>query len=84
MDKTIAYAAIAGLMLAGSALAQSQPPVGEAPAAGAEAPTHPATPPTGADRKKDGSESGWGGQQKTKDEQKADPNRNEAQGQPPR
>jgi hypothetical protein len=81
MQKIFAFT-IAGMILAGSAAAQIQPPAGETPAP-EEKSVQSSSPPSPADRNKQGNEVGWGGQQKTDQEQQADPKRNEAQGQPP-
>jgi hypothetical protein len=81
MRRNVALA-FAGMILSGSALAQTQPPAGETPAP-EEKSVQSSSPPSPADRNKQGNEVGWGGQQKTGEEQQADPKRNEAQGQPP-
>ena len=41
-------------------------------------------PPSKEAQRKEGNETGWTGQQKTDQEQKSDPKRNESQGQPPK
>ncbi|WP_125461519.1 MULTISPECIES: hypothetical protein [Rhodomicrobium] len=81
--------ALACTLIAAPAFAQTQPSVTLPPPADKTAtpapeekpaPANPDAKPTPSD--KQGNETGWGGNWKTDDEGKADPKRNEVQGQP--
>lgn len=89
--KTLPLALAGFLLLAAPLAAQtppSTPPAGETAAPPPEEQPAPATPPAthGSHvlQKKSGGETGWTGDQKTDQEQEADPKRNEAEGPQPK
>ncbi len=81
--------AITAMVIAAPAFAQTSPsgqaaqPSKDAIPETIESKPVQSSPPSSSEKKPDGNETGWGGQQKTEDEQKADPKRNEMQGQLP-